>query len=250
MGAWLADGLSSNAAGRVAYVVPMALAGWGVSLMLRPLIQAPAALNAGGDPACSPRCCSPSRRRPPGSGPTRPHRHGYFEQQLLHRARRGRRRGALLGRDDAVPAARGPDPRRADVRLAACCCSPGPRSPSLLGAPAGRCARAPAPGPASVARTVRAQRQRRSSRPGATPRGDEIAITRAGPTEPLRDRALGRRARHGRDASESRRRRPRVGEEEAEARGATSSPTSDAATSRRARPIGSAPARSRARHAT
>ena len=39
---------SHNGFGQVAYVVPIAVAGWGASLIARPMIKAPSALNAGG----------------------------------------------------------------------------------------------------------------------------------------------------------------------------------------------------------
>src|SRR5215211_3150816 len=35
----------ADATGRVAYLVPIAVAGWGVSLILRPIMKAPAAVN-------------------------------------------------------------------------------------------------------------------------------------------------------------------------------------------------------------
>ena len=46
VGEWLQRALE-NAAGRIAYVVPVALAGWGMALVMRPFIAAPGALNAG-----------------------------------------------------------------------------------------------------------------------------------------------------------------------------------------------------------
>ena len=60
VGGWTKTGLA-DVAGRVAYVVPIALAGLGVALIMRPSIRAPAALNAGGvlvvlsSPSPSPR---------------------------------------------------------------------------------------------------------------------------------------------------------------------------------------------------
>ena len=47
VGGWLADGLERGA-GKVAYVVPVALAAWGGSFLARPLLRTPSALNAGG----------------------------------------------------------------------------------------------------------------------------------------------------------------------------------------------------------
>ena len=64
---------------------------------------------------CSPRCCSPSRPRPPGSGPTT-RSATATSSSASHRPRRRAGRGPLLGGDDPLPAARRPDPRRPDVR--------------------------------------------------------------------------------------------------------------------------------------
>ena len=46
VGGW-ADTALTHAVGQVAYVVPFALVAWGMSLMLRPFVEAPGALNAG-----------------------------------------------------------------------------------------------------------------------------------------------------------------------------------------------------------
>jgi S-DNA-T family DNA segregation ATPase FtsK/SpoIIIE len=46
VGGWISTALE-NAAGRVAYVAPIALAGWGTALIARPMLRAPSALNAG-----------------------------------------------------------------------------------------------------------------------------------------------------------------------------------------------------------
>jgi DNA segregation ATPase FtsK/SpoIIIE, S-DNA-T family len=47
VGEWLMVALK-DAAGQVSYVVPLALAAWGLALIARPFLSAPAALNAGG----------------------------------------------------------------------------------------------------------------------------------------------------------------------------------------------------------
>src|SRR5436305_1132186 len=47
VGEWL-KGALDTAAGRIAYVVPLALAAWGVVLVMRPFLKAPAATGAGG----------------------------------------------------------------------------------------------------------------------------------------------------------------------------------------------------------
>ena len=47
VGEWLKRALE-NSAGRIAYVAPLALTAWGLALVMRPFVAAPAALNAGG----------------------------------------------------------------------------------------------------------------------------------------------------------------------------------------------------------
>ena len=135
---------------------------------------------------CSPRCCSPSRpRRRARARPPRPPR--LLRAALLHRPRRGCRRGPLLGGDHALPAARRPDPRRADVRQR----PPAAHRHHGLGAPLPRRTR----GAHRRRRDPRAGQDRAIERPGldgADPRGDEIAITRANPTEPLATEILRR----------------------------------------------------------
>jgi DNA segregation ATPase FtsK/SpoIIIE, S-DNA-T family len=81
VGGWAEVGLT-NAVGRVAYVVPFALAGWGLSLMLRPFIAAPAALNAG---AVLVLCALllAFAAGTAGIGPDHPLRHDYFEQRFF-----------------------------------------------------------------------------------------------------------------------------------------------------------------------
>ncbi|MDX6584169.1 MAG: segregation ATPase FtsK/SpoIIIE, family [Solirubrobacterales bacterium] len=81
VGGWLADGLEQGF-GRVAYVVPIALFGWGVSLIARPWIAAPSALNAGGVLVLAALLLAFAAQTA-GLGPERPHRHDYFEQSFM-----------------------------------------------------------------------------------------------------------------------------------------------------------------------
>ena len=129
-------------------MVPLALAGWGLALVMRPFVAAPGALNAGGVLLLASLLLAfAAADRRARARPARPPR--LLRAALLHRPRRGCRRGPLLGRDDAVPAPRRPDPGRADVRLRRCCCSPGPRSRRCCPARRPGGADAPAPEPAS-----------------------------------------------------------------------------------------------------
>jgi S-DNA-T family DNA segregation ATPase FtsK/SpoIIIE len=81
VGGWLGTGLE-HAAGRVAYVVPLALAAWGGSLIARPLIKAPSALNAGGILLIAGLLLAFAAQTA-GLGPDRPLRHEYFEQRFM-----------------------------------------------------------------------------------------------------------------------------------------------------------------------
>src|SRR4051812_31166328 len=61
------DSLSSalaDATGRVAYIVPIAVAGWGVALLLRPIMKA-RPRSTPEQSCCLRRCCSRLRPRPP-----------------------------------------------------------------------------------------------------------------------------------------------------------------------------------------
>ena len=115
VGEWLEAGALATVAGRIAYAGPARAGGLGCRARH-------AALRAGARRAqrrrrscCSPRCCSRSRPRRPGSarasGPPR-----LLRAALLQRPRRRGGRGPLLGGDHPLPAPRRPDPRRADVR--------------------------------------------------------------------------------------------------------------------------------------
>ncbi len=80
VGAWAETGLT-YAFGRVAYVVPVALACWGLSLMMRPFVEAPAALNAGGILIlCSLLLAFAAETA--GLGPDSILRHEYFEPRF------------------------------------------------------------------------------------------------------------------------------------------------------------------------
>ncbi len=80
VGGWAETGLS-YVAGKVAYVVPIALAAWGASLMLRPFIKAPAAVNAGGVLVLCALLLAFAAETA-GMGPDRPLRQDYFEPRF------------------------------------------------------------------------------------------------------------------------------------------------------------------------
>ncbi|MEO8092293.1 MAG: DNA translocase FtsK [bacterium] len=81
VGGWASSGLT-HAVGQVAYVVPFALVAWGVSLMMRPFIASPAALNAGAIlVACA--LLLGFAAETAGLGPEGPNRHDYFEPRFF-----------------------------------------------------------------------------------------------------------------------------------------------------------------------
>ncbi len=80
VGEWVKRALE-NAAGRIAYVAPLALAAWGAALLARPFLKAPAALNAGGILLlCSLLLAFAAETA--GLGANHPARHGYFEPRF------------------------------------------------------------------------------------------------------------------------------------------------------------------------
>jgi S-DNA-T family DNA segregation ATPase FtsK/SpoIIIE len=80
VGAWASTALT-HALGQVAYAAPFALAAWGLSLMMRPFIEAPTALNAGAVLlGCSLLLAFAAQTA--GLGPDRPVRHEYFEPRF------------------------------------------------------------------------------------------------------------------------------------------------------------------------
>ncbi len=81
VGGWLSDGLA-NAFGQVAYAVPIALAAWGGSLIARPLIEAPSALNAGAVLVLAGLLLAYAAQTA-GLGPEHPIRHEYFQQRFM-----------------------------------------------------------------------------------------------------------------------------------------------------------------------
>ena len=81
VGGWIADALAQGF-GQVAYVVPLALAAWGGSLIARPLIKTPSAVNAGGLLILGGLLLAFAAQTA-GLGPARPHRHEYFEHKFM-----------------------------------------------------------------------------------------------------------------------------------------------------------------------
>src|SRR5215208_3078016 len=182
------DSLSSALAdvtGRVAYLLPIALAAWGTALMLRPIIKAPAAMNAGAILLIASLLLAFAAETA-GLGPSHPARHGYFDQPFysVH--------GGILG-DALYWAATSLFHRLGAQILAVLLFVSGlllvtQTTVSSLLAGAGRMARSAGAGTRDLAKTVRMSGG--SGIPDFEPDGRDIAITHAGPTEPLATAAL------------------------------------------------------------
>ncbi|MGH2952593.1 MAG: DNA translocase FtsK 4TM domain-containing protein [Solirubrobacterales bacterium] len=81
VGGWSETALE-HVAGRVAYVVPVALVAWGAALTARPMLRAPSALNAGGVLVLLALLLAFAAQTA-GLGPDRPLRHEYFEPRYM-----------------------------------------------------------------------------------------------------------------------------------------------------------------------
>jgi S-DNA-T family DNA segregation ATPase FtsK/SpoIIIE len=184
VGLTISDGLS-NAAGKVAYVVPIALAGWGASLIARPLIKAPSALNAG---AVLVLCALllGFAAQTAGLGPARPVRHEYFEHRFVIE------HGGVVGESLYWASASlfqrvGAHILTALMLLSGVLLLTGTTIAQIVGF-TGRAMRRAGTQTRDVARSVRTQRLQMPD--WADSSGDEIAITRADPTEPMATEAL------------------------------------------------------------
>ncbi|MGH2987698.1 MAG: DNA translocase FtsK 4TM domain-containing protein, partial [Solirubrobacterales bacterium] len=179
VGGWLATALE-NAAGRVAYVVPIALAAWGGALIARPLLRAPTALNAGGILILAALLLGFAAETA-GLGPERPNRHEFFEQRFMveHGGAVGE---ALYWASTTLFQRLGAHILAVLMLVSGTLLVTGTTVAGLLGA-TGRAVRKTGTGTREVARTVRTQRQDAADPWG--PPGEEIAVTRADPTEPI-----------------------------------------------------------------
>ena len=180
VGAWLATALE-NAAGRVAYVVPVALGACGGALIARPLLRAPTALNAGGILVLAALLLAFAAETA-GLGPERPNRHDFFEQRFMveHGGAVGE---ALYWASTTLFQRLGAHILALLMLVSGTLLLTGTTVAGVLGA-TGRAMRKAGTGTRDVARTVRTQRRTAAEPWGSVP-GEEIAITRADPTEPI-----------------------------------------------------------------
>jgi DNA segregation ATPase FtsK/SpoIIIE, S-DNA-T family len=179
VGGWL-EGALSDAFGRVAYVVPIALAAWGGALIARPLLRAPSAFNAGGILVLAGLLLAFAAQTA-GLGPERPVRHDYFEPRFFteHGGATGE---ALYWATTTLFQRLGAQIIAVLMLISGALLITGTTITGLLGG-AGQVARRATVGTREIARTVRTQH---ASEPvWDDPATDEIAITRQAPTEPL-----------------------------------------------------------------
>jgi S-DNA-T family DNA segregation ATPase FtsK/SpoIIIE len=178
------DGLN-NSAGEVAYIAPIAIAGWGASLIARPMIKAPSALNAGAVLLiCSLLLAYAAQTL--GLGPGRPVRHDYFEHRFMVE------HGGVLGESlywasTSLFHRLGAQILAVLMFFSGILLLTGTTIAQVLGA-TGNVVRRAGAQTRDVARTVRTQRL---SEPAWPDPGDEIAITRANETEAMATEALG-----------------------------------------------------------
>ncbi len=176
VGEWLTGALTTIA-GRIAYVTPLALVGWGAALVMRPFLPAPGALNAGAILVLASLLLAFAAETA-GLGPGHPARHGYFVERFytVH--------GGVLGEGLYWSATTlfqrlGAQILAVLMFVSGVLLMTGTTVSALLSR-AGRVARTAGAGTRELAKTVRL-----NGLEGADPRGDEIAITRAASTEPL-----------------------------------------------------------------
>ena len=181
VGEWLTGALTTIA-GRIAYLTPLALAGWGAALVMRPFLRAPAALNAGAILVLASLLLAFAAESA-GLGPGHPARHGYFVERFytVH--------GGVLGEGLYWSATTlfqrlGAQILAVLMFVSGVLLMTGTTISAQLSR-AGRMARTAGAGTRELAKTVRL-----NGLEGADARGDEIAITRAASTEPLATESL------------------------------------------------------------
>jgi S-DNA-T family DNA segregation ATPase FtsK/SpoIIIE len=182
VGGWAEVGLS-NAVGKVAYVVPFALAGWGLSLMMRPFIAAPAAVNAGGILVLCALLLAFAAETA-GLGPDHPARHDYFEQRFFteHGGAMGE---GLYWATTTLFQRLGAQIVAVLLFVSGILLLSGATVAGVLSA-AGRAARRAHHGTREVAGAVGAAYKQDDGQDSHwEPTGDEIAISRTDPTQPL-----------------------------------------------------------------
>ena len=179
VGGWLKTAFE-GAAGRIAYVAPLALAGWGVAFVMRPFLPSPTALNAGGILVLAALLLAFAAQTG-GLGPAHPVRHGFFEPSF-YRTHGGVAGEALYWSATTLFQRLGAQILAVLMFASGLLLLTGTTVSGLL-SHAGRAARSAGTGTRGLAKTVRMAQGRGFD--GFDPRGEDIAVTRAVETEPL-----------------------------------------------------------------
>ena len=177
VGEWLQSALM-KLAGQIAYLAPLALAGWGAALVMRPFLSAPGALNTGAILVLAGLLLAFAAQTA-GLGPDHPTREGYFWERF-YSTHGGAAGEALYWSATMLFQRLGAHILAVLMFAGGLLLLTGTTIAGLL-ARVGRLARSAREATGELANTVRA----RSGMDRLDPHGDEIALTRAGPTEPL-----------------------------------------------------------------
>jgi DNA segregation ATPase FtsK/SpoIIIE, S-DNA-T family len=203
VGQWLEVGLE-YAVGEVAVLLPVAAVGWGASLIMRPFVTAPSALNAGAVLVLASLLLAFAAGTA-GLGPDRPLRDGYFEPRFFEH-HGGAVGEALYWAATTLFQRLGAHILAVLMLVSGALLLTGQTLTSLLGA-AGRAAGRASRETREMTRAVRAGALGGHGTSWDAP-GEDIAITRAGPTEPFATEALdearddGGTDEHGRERGE------------------------------------------------
>ena len=184
VGGLITDGLA-DVAGQVAYVVPVALAAWGIALFVRPSLRAPRALDAGGILLVASLLLAFAAGTL-GLGPEHPVRHGYFHPAFF-RPHGGAAGEALYWASTTLFQRLGAHILAILMFVSGALMVTGSTVSGLV-AGVRRMARRVGSGSRELARTVSAEGFG-LDRPGDQD-ADEIAVTRLDETEPLATQAL------------------------------------------------------------
>ena len=187
VGGWAADGLA-DFAGRVADVIPLALGGLGVALIMRPSLRAPAAVNAGGLLIFLSLTLAFAAGTL-GFGPDHPVRHGYFDPHFF-RAHGGAVGEGLYWATTTLFQRLGAQIAAVLMFISGVLLVTGSTIAGLMGG-ARHAAAGAGRGTRELARTLRLQNLGVDGL--VEPPGDDIAITRMDETAAARDRGPARR---------------------------------------------------------
>ncbi|MFN2629118.1 MAG: DNA translocase FtsK 4TM domain-containing protein, partial [Gaiellaceae bacterium] len=179
VGSLLEDGLTL-VAGRVSLIAPAALAAWGVALVMRPVIKAPSAINAGAVLVLAGLLLAFAAGTA-GVGSTHPLRHGYFQHHFITQHGGGAGE-ALYWAATTLFQRLGAHILAVLMLLSGALLLTGTTISDIVSR-AARGAQRAGTGTREIARSVRTQSMGLDPLSGQA--DEEIVVTRANPTEPL-----------------------------------------------------------------